>query len=120
MTANSCRHAFLMPFALSPDNAVAYLLDHGVICQAAARTATATLLGGGVSNIVVRASTPGDAEPALVVKQSLSQLRVAQDWFADRRRIHREWASIQYMANVLPPGAIPRIIYANEQGLPLT
>jgi 5-methylthioribose kinase len=104
-----------MPFALSPDNAVAYLFDHGLISQAAARTASATPLGGGVSNIVIRVSTSGDTDGALVIKQSLPQLRVAQDWFADRRRIHREWASIQYLANVLPPGAIPRVIYADEQ-----
>jgi 5-methylthioribose kinase len=104
-----------MPFSLTVDNAVPYLVSRGVIAAREAGRATATLLGGGVSNIVIRVSTSGDTDGALVIKQSLPQLRVAQDWFADRRRIHREWASIQYLANVLPPGAIPRVIYADEQ-----
>ena len=111
-----------MPFTLAPDNAVAYLVARRVIDEDAAARATAELLGGGVSNIVVRVAISagpngapdGDPDGALVVKQSLPQLRVAQEWFADRQRIHREWGSIQYLAGVLPAKAIPRVIYANE------
>ncbi len=111
-----------MPFTLTPDNAVAYLVARRVIDEDAAARATVELLGGGVSNIVVRVANPsgpngatdGDPDGALVVKQSLPQLRVAQEWFADRQRIHREWGSIQYLAGVLPPSAIPRVVYAND------
>lgn len=100
-----------MPFALTAENAVSYLVGHGVIPDDATQTAQATMLGGGVSNVVVRVSAP---EAALVVKQSLPRLRVAQDWFADQRRIHREWASIQYLADVLPAESLPRVVYTNE------
>ena len=115
-----------MPFTLTPDNAVAYLVARRVIDEDAAARATAELLGGGVSNIVVRVAISAgpngapDGNPdvehdvALVAKQSLPQLRVAQEWFADRQRIHREWGSIQYLAGVLPPTALPRVVYANE------
>ena len=103
-----------MPFSLTADNAIAYLVERGVVDVAAAGVATAETLGGGVSNIVVRVSTPGDSDGALVVKQSLPQLRVPQEWLADRHRIHREWASIRYLADVLPPAGIPRVVYENE------
>ncbi len=102
------------PFSLTADNAVGYLRAQGVLTAAAAGAASARLLGGGVSNIVVRVDVGGGPAGALVVKQSLPQLRVEQDWFADRSRIYREWASIRYLAGVLPAGAIPEVIYSNE------
>ena len=71
-----------MPFSLTADNAIAYLVERGVVDAAAAGFATAETLGGGVSNIVVRVATPGDPDGALVVKQSLPQLRVPQEWLA--------------------------------------
>ena len=101
-----------MPFPLDAANAAAYLARRGVITPAAAAsdTTTASTLGGGVSNIVVCVAGVGVPGGALVVKQSLPQLRVTQEWLADRSRIHREWASIRYLADILPPGAIPRIV----------
>ena len=101
-----------MPFPLDAANAVAYLSRRGLITPAiaASDTTTATTLGGGVSNIVIRVAGPDVPGGAVVVKQSLPQLRVAQEWRADRRRIHREWASIRYLAGILPPDAIPQVI----------
>lgn len=101
-----------MPFPLDAGNAAAYLGRRGVITPAAAAsdTTTATTLGGGVSNIVVCVAGAGVPGGAVVVKQSLPQLRVAQEWRADRSRIHREWASLRYLAAILPPDAIPQII----------
>ena len=101
-----------MPFPLNAGNAAAYLARRGLITPAAAAsgTTTATSLGGGVSNIVVCVAGAGVPDGAVVVKQSLPQLRVAQEWRADRSRIHREWASLRYLAGILPPDAIPQVI----------
>ena len=101
-----------MPFPLDAGNAAAYLARRGVITPVAAAsdTTTASILGGGVSNTVVCIAGAGVPGGALVVKQSLPQLRVAQEWLADQSRIHREWASIRYLADILPPGAVPRIV----------
>lgn len=99
-----------MPFPLDAGNAAAYLAQRGVITPAAAASATASTLGGGVSNVVVCVAGAGVPGGALVVKQSLPQLRVAQEWLADRSRIYREWASIRYLADILPPGAVPQIV----------
>ena len=100
-----------MPFPLDAANAAAYLARRCLITPAAASDATtATTLGGGVSNIVIRVAGPDLPGAAVVVKQSLPQLRVAQEWRADRRRIHREWASLRYLAAILPPDAIPQVI----------
>ena len=99
-----------MPFQLDAGNAAAYLAGRGVITPAAAASATASTLGGGVSNIVICVTGDGVPGGALVVKQSLPQLRVAQEWRADRSRIHREWASIRYLAGILPPGSVPQVV----------
>ena len=98
-----------MPFALTADNAVAYLARRGLMAPAAARMAAAELLGGGVSNVVVRVVSL-DGDGGLVLKQSLPKLRVEEDWFADRERIYRERAGIDWLAAVLPNGAVPQVV----------
>ena len=98
-----------MGFTLTADSAVSYLVERGLIAPTAARTATAELLGGGVSNVVVRVQPP-DGNAALVLKQSLPKLRVEEDWFADRERIYRERAGIDWLARALPHGAIPQVV----------
>ena len=103
-----------MPFQLDAGNAVAYLAGRGVITPGVAAAAAATALGGGVSNVVICVAGAGVPGGALVVKQSLPQLRVAQEWRADRSRIHREWASIRYLAGILPPGSIPQVVDHND------
>ena len=71
--------------------------SRGLIPPAAARTAVAELLGGGVSNVVIRVGMGDGGDDALVLKQSLPKLRVEEDWFADRERIYRERAGIDYV-----------------------
>ncbi len=89
-----------MGFELSAENAVRYLMDRGVLTPADGRDAVAEFLGGGVSNIVIKVDVAGAGDRGLVLKQSLPKLRVEDDWFADRKRIHRERAGIDYLAGI--------------------
>lgn len=69
-------------------------------------------LTGGVSNrtvLVTRAT--GEA---WVLKQALSKLRVAVDWFSDPRRIHREAAGLRWLAQLAPPGTIPPLVFEDH------
>ena len=99
-----------MTFELTAVNAAAYLADRGVISSTALRTAAAETLGGGVSNIVVRVGNLGETGD-LVLKQSLPRLRVEQEWLADQERVHREAASLRYLADKLPRDALPQVIH---------
>ena len=100
-------------FALDAGNAVAYLAGRGLIGSDEAGRAAPALLGGGVSNTVVRVDVPaaaGAGGRSLVLKQSLPRLRVAGEWYADRERICREWAAAEYLGNILPPSAVPQVV----------
>lgn len=102
-----------MGFMLDAGNAAAYLAGRGLIGPAEAGRARAALLGGGVSNTVVRVDVPeasGGGGRSLVLKQSLPRLRVAGEWYADRERICREWAAAEYLGGVLPPSAVPQVV----------
>ena len=102
-----------MGFMLDAGNAVAYLAGRGLIGTAEAGRARAALLGGGVSNMVVRVDVPevsGAGGRSLVLKQSLPRLRVAGEWYADRERICREWAAAEYLGSVLPPSSVPQVV----------
>lgn len=103
-----------MPFQLDAAKAVPYLVGRGLIAPESARTATAETLGGGVSNIVIRVVISGEPERALVLKQSLPKLRVAGDWFADRERIYRECAGLNYLAGRLDAAAIPQVVFEDR------
>ncbi len=70
-----------------------------------------TELGGGVSNTVLLLES-GSAR--IVLKQSLPQLRVAEEWLADRSRIHRECAAMRRLASHLRSGAVPDILFEDE------
>jgi 5-methylthioribose kinase len=67
-----------------------------------------TPLGGGVSNTVLLVECEAGR---FVMKQSLAKLRVQEDWFADRHRIHRECAALRALAPHLPAGAVPRVVF---------
>ena len=102
-----------MGFMLDAGNAVGYLAGRGLIGTAEAGRARAALLGGGVSNTVVRVDVPevsGGGGRSLVLKQSLPRLRVAGEWYADRERICREWAAAEYLGSVLPPSSVPQVV----------
>lgn len=88
-----------------------YLVDRG---QCAAGTLIEhEVLAGGVSSRTVRAAFADGRQ--WVLKQALAKLRVAADWFSDPRRVHREALGMQVLAELAPRGAIPRLIFDDEQ-----
>ena len=99
-----------MNFDLNAETAVVYLRSRGLLGQN--ERTVSEVLGGGVSNILVKVSTP---QECYVLKQSLSQLRVGEDWFADRERIVREWECIEALAEVLPDGTIPKVVRKDRE-----
>lgn len=97
-----------MAFELTSANAVGYLSQH----RAVEGAAVARLLGGGVSNTVVLVES---ARERIILKQSLPQLRVKDEWLADRSRIFRERDAIQALTPILPSGRLPRILFSVEE-----
>lgn len=74
-----------------------------------------TSLGGGVSNLVYLVETE---ELRCVAKQALGKLRVEQDWFCSRERIHSEAAAMRALGPVLPPGSVPALLFEDfENGI---
>ena len=73
--------------------------------------ATARVLGGGVSNTVVLVE---DGRQRIVLKQSLSRLRVSDVWLADRTRIVREWEVMRALQGHLPEGRLPDLLFLDE------
>ncbi len=67
-----------------------------------------TPLGGGVSNHVYLVEAKGFR---CVAKQALGKLRVEQDWYCSRLRIHREAAAMRAFGEVLPAGAVPALLF---------
>lgn len=106
-----------MVMDLTTENAVAYLVGHGLVSPEVGKVATAEMLGGGVSNVVIRVSPPDGSGDPVVLKQSLPKLRVEEDWFADRERIHRERAGIDYVVELSRDPAsgrtwaVPRVLH---------
>ena len=95
---------------LMDSNAVDYLASRGLVQASEVRSVD--LLGWGVSNTLVKVCTASDC---MVVKQSLPQLKVSEEWFADRERIYREWAGIETLASILPAGTVPRVLYEDKE-----
>src|SRR5205823_2384351 len=90
-----------------PDALAAYLRDTGRIGpDEPVRIRT---LAGGVSNKTVLVERPSGE--AWVLKQALSKLRVAVDWFSDPARIHREALGLKYLAELAPPGTITPLVF---------
>ncbi len=67
------------------------------------------ILPGGVSNRTVLVEREGG--DAWVLKQALSKLRVAVDWFSDPLRIHREAAGLRWLVRLAPPRSIPNFLF---------
>lgn len=93
-------------FELTAASAAEYLRRERGILATSVRE-----LGGGVSNVVLLVESADPAQPPFVMKQSLEKLRVEQDWFSDRERIHRECDAIRRLHPVLPEGAVPRVVF---------
>jgi len=67
-----------------------------------------SILGGGVSNLVVKVES---ASGTWVVKTSLDKLRVKEDWFADRNRIRRETSCLRIISNQIGPEFAPKVLF---------
>lgn len=74
------------------------------------------LLGGGISNTVLKVTLAGDC---FVVKQSLPKLKVAQEWFFDRRRIFVERDCMAALGQLLPAGSVPMVRFSDERNFVL-
>ena len=71
-------------------------------------------LSGGVSSTVILLETEKER---VVLKQSLPQLRVQQEWFCDQRRILQESAALRLLAPKLPAGSVPTVLYEDSENL---
>lgn len=93
---------------ITADNALEYMREHGWIDPQPAR---AELLGGGVSNIVLRVAT---AERMMVLKQSRPRLRTRDAWFSDLDRVHREQEVMQMLHPLLPALTVPEVLFVDR------
>lgn len=92
---------------LAPANTLDYLRQKGWID---AGPATIEDLKGGVSNQVLRVTTP---ERRFVLKQSRPQLRTRDAWFSDLERIWREQEVMQALHPHLP-GVVPEVLHVDR------
>jgi 5-methylthioribose kinase len=93
-----------------PDALLRYLRDTGRLGPS--EVPTLTTLAGGVSNRTVLLESPNGK--AWVLKQALAKLRVAEDWFCDPQRIHREALGLAWLERLTPPGSIPSLLFEDE------
>lgn len=70
------------------------------------------VLRGGVSNRTVLVEFENGK--AWVLKQALSKLRVATDWFSSPERIHREAAGLRWLEKLAPAGSMTPLIFEDE------
>ncbi len=87
-----------------------YLAAQGVLPESTSPTVEP--LGGGVSNIVLRVTTPGQC---LVLKQALPELRVEAYWPSRIDRALREAAALRIVADYLPGGVVPEVFFIDEE-----
>ncbi|HEX9325631.1 MAG TPA: hypothetical protein VF915_03880, partial [Reyranella sp.] len=90
-----------------PDALLRYLRHTGRI--GAAERPAIRVLGGGVSNRAVLVERLGG--DAWVLKQALTKLRVAVDWYSSPERIEREALGMQWLAQLAPPGTTTPLIF---------
>ena len=98
-----------MPFELNAANAAAYLAYRGLAPLDPAIAVEE--LAGGVSASVIAVRHPASGL-AVVVKQALPQLRVADEWLATQARTETEVAAMR-LCGELTPGSVPRVLDAD-------
>jgi hypothetical protein len=91
-------------FELKPGNVIPYLVGRGLLPRGA--NARVEVLVGGVSATVLAVRAPGIA---VVVKQALERLKVAEDWRAKQERTELEAAAMR-LCNRLTPGRVPHVV----------
>jgi 5-methylthioribose kinase len=94
---------------LTPDNAADYLRARGWIGQ---KPAKIELLGWGVSNVVLRVTTP---ERRFIVKQSRPQLRTRDAWYSDLDRIYREQEVMELLYGLLHEPTVPQVLFSDHE-----
>jgi 5-methylthioribose kinase len=93
---------------LAAGTVIDYLVARGVV--PGALELTVEELTGGVSGTVLAVRGPG---VALVVKQALPALRVAEEWIAPARRTDTEAAALRLAARLIP-GRVPPVVDSDE------
>jgi 5-methylthioribose kinase len=94
---------------LTPENAADYLRETGRV--PAGSRVEARALGWGVSNVVMRVDVEG--APPFVLKQARERLRTQALWVSQLSRIWVERAALDLLAEVLPDGTVPRVLFAD-------
>ncbi len=95
-------------FDVTADNAELYLRRLHRVPPGPVRV---TELADGVSNAVLRVETSAGR---FVLKQSRPQLRTQEAWFSDVGRIWRERDAMILLRPLLPPEAVPEILFSDE------
>lgn len=98
---------------LDENTILPYLAGRGIVD---AEHATASLLGGGVSNVVLAVS---DGSRRLVLKQARAKLAVAEAWFAPRERVLREAEGLRVLSGI-DPEAAPAVVDLDPDALTMT
>lgn len=93
---------------LTADNAAAYLQERGFL---AASPVQVDWLSGGVSNVVLRVTTPTQR---FVLKQSCPQLRTKDAWYSDLDRVWREMEVMQALHGALPAEVVPEVLFCDR------
>ncbi len=94
---------------LTTANAGAFLIEKGWITPGPLHI---NLLGGGVSNVVLRVEA---ATQTFVLKQSCPQLRTRDAWFSDLERVYREQEVMQLLEPLLPPLTVPKVLFSDRE-----
>ena len=102
-------------FVLTVDNAAAYLCKRNLLSPEA--PAQVTELGGGISNTVLLVE---HTDGAVVLKQSLAKLRVADDWQFDRRRLLVEANCMEVLGRILGANEVPEMLDLDRRNLIFT
>jgi 5-methylthioribose kinase len=88
-----------------------YLQQQGWI-EAQEQPAMQTLAGGVSNRAVLLQRRSGEA---WVLKQALTKLRVASDWFSSPERIHREAQGLRWLPALAPIGTITPLIFEDHE-----
>jgi len=93
------------------DDATRWLQRHDLI--AADERPRIEVLPGGVSSRTVLVKR--ECGRSMVLKQSLSKLRVAVDWFSSPERVHREALAMRWFSRLAPPGTITELFFEDPE-----
>jgi 5-methylthioribose kinase len=96
---------------LTPESAALYLCETGRIPDDG-RSVAVRALGWGVSNVVLRVDVEG--ESPFILKQARERLRTKAHWVSRLDRIWTERAALELLADVLPEGVVPRVLFSDQ------